>query len=181
MPTAPCAQRGSKENRLPARICLQARGSVVGILLTLWFQRYFRKKRSLQRNILKKYEPVTHYLSIYILIFSVEGKSNDSTAILTHSNHESLLSHLCSHNVWFNQLTVWIHFHLVCMRVSHDWLLVLWLFSSVMGRVTEWAASERLEAIVTHNEIKELQDWPFSDKKNTQIVWVLEFYLFVML
>lgn len=70
-------------------MCLEARGPVLGILLTLWFQHYFRKKRSLQKNILKKYEPVTHFLSISILILSVEGKSDDSTAILNRSNHES--------------------------------------------------------------------------------------------
>lgn len=62
-------QWGGEETRFKRlRICLQARGPVLGILLTSWFQRYFRKKRSRQRNILKKYEPVTLYLSVSILI-----------------------------------------------------------------------------------------------------------------
>lgn len=62
-------QWGGEETRFkPLRICLQARGPVLEILLTLWFQRYFRKKRRLQRNILKKYEPVALYLSVSILI-----------------------------------------------------------------------------------------------------------------
>lgn len=73
----------------PVRTCLEARGPICRVLLTLWFQRYFRKKRSLQRNILKKYEPVTHYLSVFILILSVEGEFSDSTAILSRSNHEA--------------------------------------------------------------------------------------------
>lgn len=64
---------------------------MLGILLTLWFQHYFRKKRSLQKNIPKKYEPVIHDLSISILILSVESQSDDSTAILNCCDHESSL------------------------------------------------------------------------------------------
>lgn len=57
-----------------ARTCLQARGPVLGMLLTLWFQHYFRKKRSLQKIILKKYEPLTRYLSVSHLNFECGGQ-----------------------------------------------------------------------------------------------------------
>ena len=84
-----CTVGWQGEKVKPVRTRLEARGPVLGILLTLWFQRYFRKKRSLQKNILKKYEPVTRYLSVSILILSVEGKFDDSTVTLSCSNHGS--------------------------------------------------------------------------------------------
>ena len=58
----------------PVRTCLHARGPVLGMLLTLWFQHYFRKKRSLQKSILKKYEPLTRYLSVSHLNFECGGQ-----------------------------------------------------------------------------------------------------------
>lgn len=57
--------------------------------LTLWFQHYFRKKRSPQKNSLKKYGPVTGYLSVSISVLCVERSTDNSVAVLDCANRES--------------------------------------------------------------------------------------------
>jgi hypothetical protein len=91
---------GGKQKVTPMRIYLEPTGPVQGIFFfDLWFQRYFRKKRSLLKNILKKYEAVTHYLSVSILILSVEGKRMILLPSWTFPIMNPLLTHLCPHNV----------------------------------------------------------------------------------
>lgn len=56
--------------------------------LTIWFQ-HFRKKRSLQKNSLKKYEPVTGYLSVSISVLCVKRSTDDSVVVLGCADRES--------------------------------------------------------------------------------------------
>lgn len=106
VPAAPSPQEGQQREKVYPADLLGGQ-----TLLTLWFQHYFRKKRSLQRNILKKYEPITPYLSVSILILSVEGISDDSMSSQIVPIMNPQLNHSCSHNAWFNQLMcLWGHF-----------------------------------------------------------------------
>lgn len=71
---------------------------------------------------------------------------------------------------------MWIHCRLVCMLVSHDWLLVVWFrFCDAQGnRMSNfWKTGSYSNA---QNEIKALRDLAIIRQK--QIVWDLEFYLF---
>ena len=165
VPAAPSAGRVAEKGR-PVRTCLRARGPVLGILLTLWFQHYFRKKRSLQKSTLKKYEPLLVTLASPILILNVEGKFSDCTVILSCSNHtcfaESFPFPQCpiqSTNVSTRVTSV-----LCACFVAQNRLLVWRLFSSQRNRVTERAASGKPGHRDTE-EVRELQRLAVSRQK----------------
>lgn len=120
-----------------------------GFLLTLWFQ-HFRKKRSLQQNSLKTYEPVTGYLSVAISALCVRGQQ----AILLSSwivpIVNPLMTHFCSHNVWSNQLMCLCGATAVlfaclqrlisfwCCHFSLPWTSTFWKTRSCSDKHNEW-------------------------------------------